>query len=160
MGVAGGMDDYVQIARQFGLFLRRADRFSVELKSEHAGLDLDRAAYSLLGRIVMDGPARLSVLADDTSLDLSTVSRQVASLEAARFVARTTDTADRRASVIAATDEGSEVYLRNREVWLAALRDLLADWSPEERSEFARLFTRLNDTIAAQAGGGSGQETT
>ncbi|HEY2795190.1 MAG TPA: MarR family winged helix-turn-helix transcriptional regulator [Micromonosporaceae bacterium] len=145
------MDDYVQIARQFGLFLRRADRFYAETKADtkFGGLELERAAYFLLGRIVADGPARLSVLADDVCLDLSTVSRQVAALEAAHLVQRAPDTADRRASVITATDLGSEVFLRNRENWLAALRDLLSDWSPTERSEFARLFTRLNDTIAA-----------
>jgi DNA-binding MarR family transcriptional regulator len=154
------MDDYVQIAKQFGLFLRRSDRFYVELKSGHEDLVLDRAAYMLLGQIVTEGPARLSALAEHEFLDLSTVSRQVAALEAANLVARTTDTADRRASVIAATEFGSEVFSRNREIWLAALRDLLADWSPEERSEFARLFTRLNDSIAALAGGRSGQENT
>jgi DNA-binding MarR family transcriptional regulator len=146
------VDDYVQIARQFGLFLRRADRFYADTKLGSGGLELERAAYTLLGRIVTDGPARLSVLADDVCLDLSTVSRQVAALEAAHLVQRATDSADRRASVITATDTGSEVFLRNREIWLAALRDLLADWSPTERSEFARLFTRLNDTIAAHPG--------
>jgi DNA-binding MarR family transcriptional regulator len=153
-------EDYVQIARQFGLFLRRSDRFYVELKSGHEGIDLERSAYMLLGHIVTEGPSRLSALAGSASLDLSTVSRQVAALEAAHLVARTTDTADRRASVIAATEFGTDVYSRNRDIWLAALRDLLADWSPEERSEFARLFTRLNDTIAARSGGKSGQENT
>jgi DNA-binding MarR family transcriptional regulator len=154
------MDSYAQIGRQFGLFLRRADRFYTDIKLGHDGLDLERGAYVLLGRIVADGPARLSVLAEDVALDLSTVSRQVAALEAANLVARTTDAADRRASVIAATDTGIEVFSRNKEIWLAALRDLLADWSPHERSEFARLFTRLNDAIAARTGSGSGQEIT
>jgi DNA-binding MarR family transcriptional regulator len=36
---------------------------------------------------------------------------------------------------------------RNREKWLAALRTLLADWTPAERQEFARLFARLNDAM-------------
>ena len=154
------MDDYLQIGRQFGLFLRRADRFYCDLKIGDAGISLDRAAYLLLGRIVTDGPARLSVLADDLQLDLSTISRQVAALEAAQLVARTPDSADRRASVIAATEIGTDVYSRNKDIWLAALRDLLADWSPSERSEFARLFTRFNESIAAHAGGGMRQEIT
>jgi DNA-binding MarR family transcriptional regulator len=153
------MDDFLEIGRQFGVFLRRADRFYCDLKVGQ-GFDLEKAAYALLGRIVTDGPARLSVLAEDIGLDLSTISRQVAALEAAGLVARTTDSADRRASVIAATDTGNEVLLRNRAIWQAALRELLADWTPVERSEFARLFARLNDSIAAHAGSGMRQEIT
>jgi len=153
-------DDHLRIGRQFGLFLRRADRFYADLRGT-SGFQLERAAYALLGRVCTDGPARLSVLAEDMSLDLSTVSRQVAALEAAGLVARTTDTADRRASVIAPTGTGLEVFARNREIWGAALRELLADWTPDERSEFARLFTRLNESIAARTRGAApGQETT
>jgi DNA-binding MarR family transcriptional regulator len=153
------MDDYLEIGRQFGVFLRRADRFYCDLKVGQ-GFDLEKAAYALLGRISTGGPARLSVLAEDMGLDLSTISRQVGTLEAAGLVARTTDSADRRASVIAATDTGDEVYSRNRAIWQAALRDLLADWTPSERSDFARLFARLNESIAAHANGGMRQEIT
>jgi len=153
--------DVLAIGRQCGLFLRRADRFYADLRVATPGFELERAAYVLLGQICTDGPARLSVLAEDVSLDLSTVSRQVAALEAAGLVARTTDSADRRASVIAATETGTEVFSRNREIWGAALRELLADWTPDERAEFTRLFTRLNESIAARTRGtASGQEKT
>jgi DNA-binding MarR family transcriptional regulator len=152
-------DDIVEISRQFGVFLRRADRFYCELK-DGQGLGLERAAYSLLTRIVTGGPGRLSVLAEDQGLDLSTVSRQVATLEAAGLVARTTDSADRRASVITATETGVEVFARNRAIWHAALHDLLSDWTPGERAEFARLFASFNEKIAAQASRGMRQEIT
>jgi DNA-binding MarR family transcriptional regulator len=141
------MDDYVQIGRQFGLFLRRADRFYAELRGEQDGLDLERADYILLGRVAGSGPARLTALAEDVCLDLSTVSRQVGALAAAGLVTRTADPTDRRAQLIEATPAGHEVFARNRERWLAALRDLLGDWTPEERREFARLFTRFNDAM-------------
>ena len=137
------------IGRQLGQFMRRSDRFYTEVK--FGGLELERSAFLLLGRINVGGPARLSRLAEDSCLEPSTISRQVAALEAAGLVARTTDTSDRRASLIAATPEGERVYLRSKEVWLGALRDLLADWTPAERAEFARLFTKFNDAIAAQS---------
>jgi len=143
-------DVHAQIGRQFGLFLRRAERLHADLRLDQDGLDLERAGYLLLGRIVADGPARVSTLADDLALDLSTVSRQVAALEAAGLVGRTTEASDRRASVIAATDLGVAVFDRNRAIWLATLRDLLADWTAAERAAFARLFARLNDSIAAR----------
>jgi DNA-binding MarR family transcriptional regulator len=152
-------DEYSEIARQFGVFLRRADRFYCDLR-DGQGLELERAAYALLGRIVTGGPARLSALAEDMGLDLSTISRQVAALEAAGLVARTTDVADRRASVIAATAVGTEVFARNKAIWMSAMHDLLSDWTPTERSEFARLFTRFNEKIATQTSGGTRQETT
>jgi DNA-binding MarR family transcriptional regulator len=146
-------DDHVEIGRQFGIFLRRADRFYASLRVAPDGLDLERGAYILLSRIASGGPARLSALADDVCLDLSTVSRQVGALESAGLVERSTDTTDKRAVLVGATASGQEVFARNRDLWLSAFRDLLADWTPAERAEFTRLFTRLNDTIAT-----SGQE--
>lgn len=144
------MDDHVVIGRQLGVFLRLVERMYADLKEPPGGLDLDRAAYVLLSRIAGDGPARLSTLADDVWLDLSTVSRQVSALEAAGLVARSTDSKDRRAWVIKATDSGYATFTRNREIWLGTMRDLLADWSDEETAEFARLFCRLNDAIIAR----------
>lgn len=137
------------IGRQLGQFMRRSDRFYTEVK--FGGLELERSAFLLLGRINVGGPARPSRLAEDSCLEPSTISRQVAALEAAGLVTRTTDASDRRASVIAATPEGERVYLRSKEVWAGALRDLLADWAPAERAEFARLLTKFNEAIGAQS---------
>jgi DNA-binding MarR family transcriptional regulator len=143
-------DAYAEIGRQFGVFLRRADRFYADLRLGPDGLDLDRSAYLLLGRIVAAGPTRLSALADGLGLDLSTISRQVHALEAAGLAGRTTEATDRRASLIAATDRGREIYNRNHAVQQAALRDLLSDWTDAERDEFARLLTRFNDKIVSR----------
>jgi DNA-binding MarR family transcriptional regulator len=137
--------------RQFGLFFRRAERFHQRLHLDGADRPLERAGYQVLARIASGGPSRLSALAADLHVDLSTVSRQVAALEAAGLVRRAVDPADRRASLIEATPAGSAIYIRNRETWACALRGLLADWTPAERREFVRLFARLNDAIAAGA---------
>lgn len=140
---------HLHIGRQLGLFMRRSERFYTEVKG--GGLGLERAAFLLLGRIVSGVPSRLSVLAEDVGLELSTISRQVAALEAAGLVARTTDASDRRASVIEATPQGLELFDRCRDVWLGALRDLLSGWTLAEKTEFARLFTRFNEAIGAHA---------
>jgi len=153
------VDVYEQIGRQFGMFLRRSERFFCEHKDVQ-GIALERAALTLLGRIVAAGPVRLSVLAEDADLDLSTVSRQAAALQTAGLVARTPDAADRRASVIEVTTAGADVYARHKAIWHAALHDLLADWTITERSEFARLFTSFNEKIAAHRDGGTRQEIT
>src|SRR4051794_41032701 len=140
-------DECLAIGRQFGLFFRRAERFYHGIHLDVAGRPLERAAYGLLGRIASGGPERLSQLATSMCVDLSTVSRQVAALEAAGLVRRTPDPTDRRASLIEATDTGAEVFAQNREKWLGALRNLLCDWTAAERQEFARLFARLNQAM-------------
>ena len=139
-------DEYAAIARELGMFLRRTLR--MQDKRADAG-GLDRSAFMLLGRISHEGPARLSRLAGDMCVDLSVISRQVAALEAAGLVQRTPDQTDRRASVIAATDAGAEMFNRKREHFMALLRSLLADWTPAERAEFARLMGRFNGAMAA-----------
>jgi hypothetical protein len=55
-----GADDG-QISRQFGRFLRRADRFYADLRVGPDGLNLERGAYLLLSRIATDGSAPLCV---------------------------------------------------------------------------------------------------
>src|SRR3954451_13952032 len=146
-GAVDDQDDIIAIGRQIGLFFRRAERFHHDVHLDHAGKPLERAAYGVLGRIASGGPERLSTLAKDICVDLSTISRQVAALEAAGLVRRTPDPGDRRASLIEATQTGAEVFAQNREKWLGALRDLLCDWTAAERQEFARLFARLNQAM-------------
>lgn len=146
-------DECTAIGRQLGIFLRRADRLHGDVRSGDGEPRLERAAFILLARIATGGPMRLSALAAEMCVDLSVVSRQVAALEAAGLVARTPDPSDGRASLIGATDKGAAVFARKRDRFVGALRELLADWSPAERREFARLLTRFNDAIAARSGG-------
>jgi DNA-binding MarR family transcriptional regulator len=146
--MAGEPDDHVQIGRQLGIFVRRAERFWNCFRLEPDGPTLERGAYLLLGQVAADGPRRPSAVAEAARLDLSTVSRQVAALEAAGLVIRAPDPTDRRAHLIEVTPAGHEVLDHNRERWQAVLRDLLADWTPRERAEFVRLFTRFNDSLA------------
>ncbi|UWP83427.1 MarR family winged helix-turn-helix transcriptional regulator [Dactylosporangium fulvum] len=140
--------EHAAIARQVGRFVRLSERLFATLKFHEAGRGLERPAYMLLSRIAIDGPFRLSALAADVSVDLSTVSRQVAALENAGLVRRASDPSDRRASLVEVTELGSEVFAENRERWLAIWDELLGDWTHEERQIFADLFTRLNRSLA------------
>jgi DNA-binding MarR family transcriptional regulator len=143
---------YATIAHELGMFMRRAMRMHDRRNDPH-GYGLDRAAYHLLGRLVTEGPKRLSTLAADMCVDLSVVSRQVAALEVAGLVTRTADPVDRRASLIAATDTGLKLFQRKREQFVALLREVLADWTPEERAELAHLMGRFNGAMAAHEEG-------
>jgi DNA-binding MarR family transcriptional regulator len=152
-------DEYAALGRQFGLFFRRADRFYHQCVQRDASeYPLERAAYGVLGRIANGGPERLSALAADLCVDLSTVSRQVAALEAAGLIRKAIDPTDRRASLIELTLTGAQVLARHREKWLGALREVLADWTPAERQEFARLFARLNQAMERNVPASAGME--
>ena len=140
--------EHAAIGRQVGRFIRLSERLFATLKWNEAGRGLERPAFVLLSRIAVDGPYRLSALAAEVSLDLSTVSRQVAALEGAGLVRRATDPSDKRASLVEVTGLGQEVFAENRDRWLAIWEDLLADWTPSQRQQFAELFTRLNGSIA------------
>jgi DNA-binding MarR family transcriptional regulator len=140
--------EHAAIGRQVGRFIRLSERLFATLKWNEAGRGLERPAYGLLSRIAVDGPFRLSALATDVSLDLSTVSRQVAALENAGLVRRLPDPSDKRASLVEVTELGREVFAENRDRWLAIWEELLAGWTPRQRQLFAELFTRLNESIA------------
>src|SRR5205807_9957238 len=60
-----------------------------------AGMDLERASYSVLFRLE-EGPARLSDLAQRAGVDISTLRRQIHHLHAAGPAARSVTAADRR----------------------------------------------------------------
>lgn len=140
--------EHAAIGRQVGRFIRLSERLFATLKWSDAGRGLERPAYMLLSRIAVDGPFRLSALATEVALDLSTVSRQVGALETAGLVRRATDPTDRRASLVEVTELGHEVFEENRARWIATWRELLAGWTPEERQIFAALFTQLNQSLA------------
>lgn len=140
--------EHAAIARQVARFTRLSERLFATLKWNEAGRGLERPAFVLLSRIAVDGPSRLSALAADVCLDLSTVSRQVAALESAGLVCRAPDPSDKRASLVEVTELGREVFAENRERWLTTWHELLAGWSPQQRRLFAELFTRLNESIA------------
>ncbi|MDG4763425.1 MarR family winged helix-turn-helix transcriptional regulator [Solwaraspora sp. WMMD406] len=142
--------ELIAVGKQFGTFYRSLHLFYQRIRFDPP---LERAAYTLLVRIAGDRPARLSVLAEDLALDISTVSRQVAALEAAGLATRTPDPTDRRASVIAPTELGQQVFARNRAIWLAEIRVLMAGWTAAERAELTRLLTQLNDSITTRYGG-------
>ncbi|GIJ52313.1 MarR family transcriptional regulator [Virgisporangium aliadipatigenens] len=148
MGDRDDEDEYTAITRELGMFLRRATRLH-DRRADPQGHVLDRAAFLLLARIVTGGPSRPSTLAVEMGIDLSVASRQVAALESMGLVRRTVDPADRRASLIAVTGQGEELFRQKRTAFISLLRGLLADWTPEERATFAAMLGRFNAAFAA-----------
>lgn len=113
------------------------------------GRRLDLPAAAVLGHVGDAGPLRLSDLADRLCLDVSTVSRQVAALERAGWLDRAADPGDRRASLLALTDEGRAVLAERRRAAAALLREALPAWTEEELSDLAAGLSRLTTDLTA-----------
>ncbi|NHA67454.1 MarR family winged helix-turn-helix transcriptional regulator [Phycicoccus flavus] len=103
---------------------------------------VDPMAYPLLFHLARE-PRRVSELADLVHADTSTVSRQVSTLVDHGFVRREPDPDDRRAQVLAVTDDGSTLLAAIREGRQAWLDTLLSDWTDDEVRSFTQQLSRL-----------------
>ena len=142
------MDGVTQrIEQQMTMLLRRVQ--SIHISTSSGEMDLDRSAYGILCRLADEGPQRLGMLASAFGLDPSTITRQVQALEKAQLVERRADDDDRRASILDLSDEGRVVLERTRAFRRERLEEVLEDWPEQDRTEFARLLAKANDSIAA-----------
>lgn len=116
-----------------------------------AAVDLEPSGFTLLRRLDDLGPSRASDLAHHVGLDLSTVSRQIASLLAAGLVDRTPDAQDRRAGLLAVSARGRGVLDRALQARRALLADALGDWSAADLRNLASVLERFAESISSFA---------
>lgn len=138
------------IADELGRQMVRFMRLTARVKSQVAkrGPDgIEQAAYTILFRLVHEGPQRTSQLAEALHSDISTISRQSSSLVQHGLVARQADPEDGRASLLAPTAEGMRVFEENRRQRNRWLANVLSDWPEEDRVRLNALFDRLNAGI-------------
>lgn len=142
--------DFELIEQGVGRIFRqgRSPRFSDAIRAR-AGIRLDRATYGVLARLGELAPARLSELAHELNVDMSTVSRQVQSLEQKGLVDRRPDPADGRAVQLQLTRKGRATLAKLKAAWQETVADVLIDWSPAEIHRFARLLDRFAADLAA-----------
>ncbi|MCH5138299.1 MarR family transcriptional regulator [Clostridiaceae bacterium UIB06] len=109
---------------------------------------LDRSAYLLLYRIISHGPAGVKAMAEEFRLDISTISRQVRVLEEKGYICRISDTLDRRAYFLEATDLGRKEFSEYKQQRLMRISELLKDWSDEESKIFGILLKKYNRSLS------------
>jgi DNA-binding MarR family transcriptional regulator len=108
---------------------------------------LDQAEYLLLRTVTELGAADVNTLACALGLDPSTAGRQVGTMTEKGLVLREPDPADRRRSVIVASEQGRSRMAEVRTQREGNLAELLADWSPAERRMLAEMFAKYNKTV-------------
>jgi DNA-binding MarR family transcriptional regulator len=111
--------------------------------AERSGIDLNLAAYDVLGHVITNGPMSLSELSRLAHMQPSALSRQVKLLEDGGHITRTARADDARVSLVRATDRGRDAHARIRTVNDDLLAHQLANWTDAELDHLASQIQRL-----------------
>ena len=98
---------------------------------------------AVLNAVYRRGPVRVGAVAEDLHVDMSVASRQLAALEAAGHVERTSDPADGRSKLMAVTPAGEEALGQAHERMVDVFSTTVEDWSQEDLDSLAGLLARL-----------------
>jgi DNA-binding MarR family transcriptional regulator len=112
---------------------------------------LDKAGYITLVHLDRCTAVRQTELAARMNLDLSTVSRQVRTLEELGLVRRDADPDDGRAQVLAVTAAGRREITRQRVRRWGHIGDRLAEVPEPDRTRFLDFLEQLAETSPAHA---------
>jgi DNA-binding MarR family transcriptional regulator len=115
-----------------------------------AGVKLDRALFPLLSRIGRSRPIGVVELASLVGRGHSTVSRQVAKLEALGLVERQAAKGDQRVRLLEPSAAGWKMLDQFARARRRFLSNRLDGWTDEERSMLLDLLKRLSATVAAE----------
>ena len=108
-----------------------------------AGIALDRALFPLLVGIERLGPIGVVEIADRVGRDYSTVSRQVAKLEAAGLVTRQEGAVDRRVRDSVVTPKGKAMTDAVDAAREEIGRGIFATWDKRDVDELVRLMQKF-----------------
>ncbi|MCD9623666.1 MarR family winged helix-turn-helix transcriptional regulator [Rhabdothermincola salaria] len=113
------------------------------LHAERAGVSLNFPAFSVLGRLVADGPLGVGELGRRSHMAPNALSRQVKVLEDAGYLERRAHPDDGRSWVLAATPDGRAAHRRLREANETMLARQLRDWTDDDMDALAAGLERL-----------------
>jgi DNA-binding MarR family transcriptional regulator len=125
--------------------LNRPQRDEAMIKE--AGISLDRALFSLLVLVERLGPIGVVELADRVGRDYTTVSRQVAKMEALGLISRQENAVDRRLREAVIAEKGKAMTDRIDEARERIVRSIFAKWDDQEIEDLVRLMRRFADDI-------------
>ncbi|WP_310773332.1 MarR family winged helix-turn-helix transcriptional regulator [Mycobacterium sp. Z3061] len=112
-----------------------------------AAVELSQPSYVLLRVVADEGPLPMGQLARLAHMDLGMAARRVQSLQDDGMVARQSDLADARKTMVEATAAGARAARALQAVRREHLQRALAQWSAADLREFDRLLARfLADT--------------
>lgn len=117
---------------------------------QRAGIELDVALFPMLVRIGVAPGIGIGELAQQVGRDHSTVSRQVAKLEAQGYVERDADRADGRVQQLRLSRHGRLLASRIARERRHAMSAVLADWQSTELAALHDSLQHLAETLRRQ----------
>ncbi|TVY07732.1 MarR family winged helix-turn-helix transcriptional regulator [Paenibacillus cremeus] len=105
---------------------------------------LDRSEYLLLCELSERGPIGINEVAELLLLNISTASRQVATLEKKNYITRYPDPTNGRISLLQISPEGKSMLDAMRAVRSRAYEEIFKDWSSDEVHDLTSKLGRLN----------------
>ncbi|MER7761587.1 MarR family winged helix-turn-helix transcriptional regulator [Streptomyces sp. NPDC097619] len=105
-----------------------------------------------------NGAVRQSELIKAVGLDPSTVTKMLQRLEQAGHVHRRPDPADRRASLVEATDDSCGLLVAVRGAWSELERQTLDGLDPTERTELLRLLGKVEGSLCTEVARAGNQD--
>lgn len=130
------------------MLIARASFFGRTRGGEH----LDRSAQVILSRLELDGPLTISQLSDALGLDVSTLTRQTATMMRNGLIERVPDPDGGMARKYQMTQEGRSRLAALQAANVASLESVMDGWTPSEIEEFAQLLHRFNRGIERREG--------
>jgi DNA-binding MarR family transcriptional regulator len=138
------------LERELAVLVRHLEGFG-RRSDLYGGMGTGRAGYLLLMTLEEVGASTIGTLAATLGLDASTVTRQIAAMEAEGLIARGNDPQDRRCSIISASERGSSLMQSVRRRRMERIDAVLGEWPAEDLTALDRLLGRLNGAIAVAA---------
>ncbi|MEV5943845.1 MarR family winged helix-turn-helix transcriptional regulator [Streptomyces sp. NPDC051994] len=133
-----------EIAEALGILLRRTTRAQLHRRlTEGMGEGVDEVTYPVLSALARTGPRSAADLAPDVGIDRSGVTRRASRLEAAGLISREPDPHDRRAQLLALTEQGRLAVAELRARLAAHITRSLSTWPPGEAEAFAHQLRRF-----------------
>ena len=129
-----------------GVLVRRLRRKIAE-RARLVHPELSPVAYSMLIALHDSGPRRASDLVDMFSIDKGAVSRQVQSLLELGLIERSPDPEDRRAAILAITEDGRGRMESIAEARRTEIRERLGDWTNEDLLGLVSSMARYNEAL-------------
>lgn len=120
-------------------------RYITSLTPSQTGRMLDRSGFLILQHIDARGTASIKELATYFKLDISTMSRQVRSLEQKEYLARRTNPSDKRAHFLTVTSSGMEQLTTYRSVKSKRIQQLFGEWDEKSLKQFTSLLRKANE---------------
>jgi DNA-binding MarR family transcriptional regulator len=134
------------LEHEMGVLVRRIRRLIAE-RARMVHPEMSPVAYSMLVALNESGPRRASDLVDTFSIDKGAVSRQVGSMLELGLIERSPDPEDRRAAILAITEEGSRRLAAIAAIRRQEVMERLSGWSDEDLSQFVEMMSRYNGAL-------------